>query len=561
MGMSSAGKSRTAGKEAFSAMAVRVADEVIDENWDRRLEGLLAAGAYRNLAVAALYEHALRRGEALLADGGPLAIETGEHTGRSPKDKFLVRDASTEDAVDWGAVNQPIDASTFDALLDRVINHLRRRDRFVEDLFACADPAYRLRVRVVSEFAGHALFARNLFVVPSDEERAQRAEPEFTVLHAPSLKTVPSRDGTRSDVTIALDLSRRIVLIAGTRYAGEIKKSIFSALQYLLPVRGIATMHCSCNEGPNGDSALFFGLSGTGKTTLSTDPSRTLIGDDEHGWSDDGVFNFEGGSYAKVINLSADAEPDIFRATHRFGTVLENVVLDPANRRPKLDDGSLTENTRAAFPISFIDNATTRGTTTHPSNFLLLTADAFGVLPPVAKLSHEQALYYFLSGYTSKLAGTERGVDEPEATFSAGFGLPFLPLDPVRYAELLGDRIRRHQPAVWLVNTGWTGGPYGTGHRISIEHTRTIVRAILEGHLAAERCEADPILGLAVPINCPGVPSDELRPRESWQDVGDYDRTATRLALSFERNFRQFADRVDAAVAKAGPRVIRDAAT
>ncbi|MGH2562797.1 MAG: phosphoenolpyruvate carboxykinase (ATP) [Thermomicrobiales bacterium] len=522
-------------------------------DWDRRLRTLVGAGAHQNLAVGALYEHALRRGEALLADGGALAIETGEHTGRSPDDKFIVRDATTEDTVDWGSVNQPIASEAFDALLDRMIGYLLRRERFVEDLFACADPIYRLRVRVVSECAGHALFARNLFIVPTQEERARGLEPEFTVLHAPSFRTDPARDGTRSDVTIALDLSRRIVLIAGTRYAGEIKKSIFTALQYLLPVRGVATMHCSCNEGPNGDAALFFGLSGTGKTTLSTDPNRTLIGDDEHGWSDDGVFNFEGGSYAKVINLSSDAEPDIYRASHRFGTVLENVVLDPVSRRPLLDDDSLTENTRAAFPISFIENATTRGTTGHPTNIVLLTADAFGVLPPVARLTTEQAMYYFLSGYTSKLAGTERGVDEPEATFSACFGLPFLPLDPVRYAELLGERIRRHEPAVWLVNTGWTGGPHGTGHRMSIAHTRAIVWAVVDGQLADVPTDTEPFFGLAVPASCPDVPTDVLKPRESWPDPEAYDRRAAQLARSFERNFRQFADQVDPAVASAGP--------
>ena len=511
--------------------------------------------ANRNLGPAALYEHALRRGEGRLAATGPLVVDTGEHTGRSPRDKFVVQDDATAD-VWWGDVNQPLPPATFDALCRAVVDHLDHHELFVQDLYACADQAYRLRVRVVSTSAWHALFARNLFIVPTAKERAadEGREPDFTVLHAPDLSADPSLDGLRSETAIAVDFAQRLILIAGTAYAGEIKKSIFGVLQYLLPHRDVATMHCSANMGTDGDVALFFGLSGTGKTTLSTDPARILIGDDEHGWSDRGVFNFEGGSYAKTIDLSAEAEPDIFRATHRFGTVLENVAIDPDTRELRLDDDRLTENTRAAFPLAFIDNATTSGQGDHPRNVLMLTADAFGVLPPVARLTLDQALYYFLSGYTSKLAGTERGVDEPEATFSACFGAPFLPLPPVRYADLLGERLQRHAPDVWLVNTGWSGGRHGTGDRISIAHTRAIVHATVEGKLAEVPTTPDPIFGLAIPTACPGVPPDILDPRASWDDAHAYDAMARRLARAFARNFAKFADEVSPTVAAAGPR-------
>ena len=533
--------------------ATAPADRVTDHSPLNRT-GTTWTTAHRNLGAAALYEHALRRGEGRLAATGPFVVETGEHTGRSPRDKFVVQDETTAD-VWWGEVNQPLPPATFEALRDAVVDHLNHHDLFVQDLYACADPVYRLRVRVVSTGAWHALFARNLFIVPTAAERAadEGRQPDFTILHAPDLSADPSLDGLRSETAIVVNFGERLVLIAGTAYAGEIKKSIFGVLQYLLPRRGVATMHCSANMGPGGDVALFFGLSGTGKTTLSTDPSRTLIGDDEHGWSDRGVFNFEGGSYAKTINLSAEAEPDIFRATHHFGTILENVVLDPDTRELRLDDDRLTENTRAAFPLAFIDNATTSGLGDHPRNVLMLTADAFGVLPPVARLTADQALYYFLSGYTSKLAGTERGVDDPEATFSACFGAPFLPLPPVRYAELLGERLRRHEPAVWLVNTGWSGGRHGTGDRISIAHTRAIVHAIVEGKLADVPTAPEPIFGLAIPAACPGVPSDILDPRAAWDDADAYDATARRLARAFARNFGQFADEVPASVADAGP--------
>lgn len=515
-----------------------------------------ARAVHRNLSVPQLYEHAIRRGEAMLAATGPLAVTTGEHTGRSPKDKFVVREPGFEDEVWWGEVNQPLPEERFDPLLQQLGSYLGERELFVQDLYAVADPRYRLRVRLITESAWHALFARNLFIVPTPKQILADVgtKPDFTIVHAPCLRLDPERDGVRSSTAIVTSFGRGLILIAGTEYAGEIKKSIFSALQFSLPREGIATMHCSANAGPAGDVALFFGLSGTGKTTLSTDPTRTLIGDDEHGWTDDGVFNFEGGSYAKTINLSEAAEPDIYRASKRFGTVLENVVLDPETREIVFEDESLTENTRAAFPLGFIENATTRGTGDHPKHLLLLTADAFGVLPPVARLTADQALYYYLLGYTSKLAGTERGVDEPEATFSACFGSPFLSLPPVRYAELLGERIRQHAPACWLVNTGWIGGQYGTGERISIAQTRAIVRAILGGELDKVECDPDPIFGLAIPRECPGVPGEVLRPRDSWSDPAAYDAAATKLAREFNQDFLQYADQVPTAVAAAGPR-------
>ncbi len=509
---------------------------------------------HRNLSVPQLYEHALRRGEGTLTAAGALAVTTGEHTGRSPKDKFVVDEPAAE-GVWWGEVNQPLSPDVYETIRSRVVSYLGERELFVQDLAAGADPEYRIRVRLVTEGAWHALFARNLFIVPEAAELAAAAtnEPDFTVLHAPCLRLDPARDGSRSETVIVTSFARREIIIAGTEYAGEIKKSIFGVMQYLLPRREIATMHCSANAGSDGDVALFFGLSGTGKTTLSTDPTRTLLGDDEHGWSERGIFNFEGGSYAKTIDLSAEAEPDIYGACHRFGTVLENVMLDPATREIRFDDDSLTENTRAAFPLGFIEHAAANGVGAHPRHVILLTADAFGVLPPVARLSPEQTLYHYLSGYTSKLAGTERGVDEPEATFSACFGSPFLALPPVRYADLLGERLRQHAPACWLINTGWTGGPYGTGNRIAIAHTRAIVHAILAGDLDTVPTETDPIFGLAIPRECPGVPSAVLRPRDTWLDSAAYDRTAKELARAFADNFSQYTDMVPARVSTAGP--------
>ena len=507
-----------------------------------------------DLAAPHLYEHALRRGEGALTATGALRVTTGDHTGRSPKDKFVIREPAA-DAVWWGDVNQPMESDVFDAIRRRITAHLGEREIFVQDLIAGADPEYRIRVRLISDSAWHALFARNLFIVPAagaavdDPDR----DPVYTILHAPTLLLDPERDGSHSSTAIVISFARREILIAGTEYAGEIKKAIFSVLQYLLPRRGVATMHCSASVGADGDVALFFGLSGTGKTTLSTDPTRTLLGDDEHGWTERGVFNFEGGSYAKTIGLSEAAEPDIHRACHRFGTVLENVMLDPGTREILFDDDSLTENTRAAFPLSFIDHASSRGIGGHPNHLILLTADAFGVLPPVARLTPEQALYYYLSGYTAKLAGTENGVDAPEATFSACFGSPFLTLPPVRYAELLSDRIREHAPACWLVNTGWTGGPYGVGERIAIADTRAIVRAILSGALAEVMTEPDPVFGLMIPRECPGVAPSLLQPRTTWPEGAGYDVSARRLAGAFTKNFHQYAEDVPLAVSSAGP--------
>ncbi len=525
--------------------AVRVGSR--DSN-DARLDALVAK-ANVQLGAAPLYEHAVRQGEGRLAATGPLVVSTGKHTGRSPLDKYVVDDEETGPRVWWGDVNQRMSPHHFAALFEEVVTYLERRQLFVEHLKAGADPRYELPVRVITDQAWAALFARNLFIVPEGEPGVAG----FTVLHAPGFLAAPDRYGVRSETVVALDITRRVVVICGTEYAGEIKKSIFTVLQYLLPHRGVATMHCSANIGAAGDVALFFGLSGTGKTTLSTDPGRTLIGDDEHGWSDHGIFNFEGGSYAKVINLSEQNEPDIWRAAHRFGTVLENVVIDPRTRQIRPDDDSLTENTRAAFPLSYIDNASTEGLAGHPRHILFLTADAFGVLPPVAKLTRDQALFWYLSGYTSKLAGTERGVDEPEATFSACFGSPFLPLPPIAYADLLGSQIDTHQPDLWLVNTGWSGGTYGTGERMPIALTRAIVRAILNGSLSDQEVEIDPVFGFRVPAAGADLPSAVLQPRLAWSDGEAYDRTAARLARAILRNFRQFVSEVSPAIASAGP--------
>jgi phosphoenolpyruvate carboxykinase (ATP) len=508
---------------------------------------------FTDLSVSELYEHAIRRGEGLLAQGGALAIETGPHTGRSPRDKFVVRDDATAASVAWGDVNQPMSAETFSLLEARLRAHLAERDCFTQELAARSGTDRMLGVRLVTESPAHALFASNLLLTRA-RSGAAVVDGEVTILHAPSFRADPRRDGTRAETVSALDLARCVILIAGTRYAGEIKKAVFTLLQYLLPQEGIATMHCSANQGEDGRVALLFGLSGTGKTTLSTDPSRVLIGDDEHGWGDAGIFNFEGGSYAKVINLDPAAEPDIFRATGRFGTVLENVVLDPETRAPQFANDALAENSRAAFPISFLGNASDAGVGGHPATIIFLTADAFGVLPPVARMTPEQALYHFLSGYTARVAGTERGVHAPDAVFSPCFGAPFLPLPPTRYADLLGERIRAHGPSLWLVNTGWCNGPYGTGERIAISATRAIVRAIVEGTLAEVATEPDPFFGLNLPVTCPGVPSDLLRPWLGWGDANAYAQSARQLAARFQENFAQFAGEVDPAVAAAGPR-------
>jgi phosphoenolpyruvate carboxykinase (ATP) len=509
---------------------------------------------YWNLGTAELYEHAIRRDEGILAVDGPIVCRTGAHTGRSPNDKFIVKEPSSEKQIAWGKVNRPLSVDQFDALKRDIVAHVADRELYVQDLYAGADPAYRLPVRFVQELAWQNLFVRNLFIVPPSGDLASFA-PQFTVITAPSFRANPDRHGTRSDVAIVANMATREVLIAGTSYAGENKKSIFTILNYLLPLQGVLSMHCSANIGKSGDTALFFGLSGTGKTTLSSDPDRQLIGDDEHGWSDRGVFNFEGGCYAKMIRLSRDAEPQIYATTRRFGTVLENVVVDPATRSLNFDDASLTENTRGAYPIDFIDNAVMSGMGGHPQNIVMLTADAFGVLPPIARLSPEAAMYHFLSGYTAKVAGTEKGVKDPSATFSTCFGAPFLPLNPNVYARGLGERIARHQARVWLVNTGWTGGAFGVGSRMSIGHTRAMIAAALSGALDNVQYQRHPIFNLEMPTMCPGVPSDVLDPRGTWADKAAYDVQARKLATMFVDNFKTFEADVDRKVIEAGPRV------
>ncbi len=505
-----------------------------------------------NLSTPVLYEHAIRRGEGQLAAEGPLVCRTGAHTGRSPNDKFMVKEPSSEGHIAWGKVNKPVDAAQFDALKRDMLAHLADRDLFVQDLYAGADPQYRLSVRFVQELAWQNLFVRNLFIIPAPGDLADFA-PQFTVITAPGFRAQPDRHGVRSDVAVVVNIATREVLIAGTSYAGENKKSIFTVLNYLLPLQGVLSMHCSANVGKAGDTALFFGLSGTGKTTLSSDPQRRLIGDDEHGWSDTGVFNFEGGCYAKMIRLSEEAEPQIFETTRRFGTVLENVVLNAESRGLLLDDASLTENTRGAYPIEFIDNAVPSGMGGHPANIVMLTADAFGVLPPIARLSAEGAMYHFLSGYTAKVAGTEKGVKDPSATFSTCFGAPFLPLNPNVYARGLGERIARHQSRVWLVNTGWTGGAFGVGSRMSIGHTRAMIGAALSGALEKVQYHRHPIFNLDMPASCPDVPSEVLDPRRTWADPAAYDAQAKKLAAMFVENFKTFAGDVDRAVVDAGP--------
>ncbi len=506
-----------------------------------------------NLVPAGLYEEAIRRGEGSVAEGGPLVMLTGEHTGRSPNDKFIVRDAATESQVDWGNVNRPLKAEHFDRVHEKVVRHLSERDLFVADCYGGADPAYRLRVRVVTEHAWHALFARTMFIRVPFAEQAD-FQPDFTILHAPTLTTNPETDGTRTGTFILVNFAKRLVLIGGTSYAGEIKKSVFSILNYLLPPKGVLPMHCSANIGKRGDTAIFFGLSGTGKTTLSADSSRTLIGDDEHGWADNGIFNFEGGCYAKVIKLSPEAEPEIYATTRMFGTVLENTVLDHATRRLNLDDALYTENTRACYPVDYIPNMALDGRGGHPQNVIMLTADAFGVLPPVSQLTAEQAMYHFLSGYTARVAGTEKGVKEPQATFSACFGGPFMARHPSVYAKLLGEKIARHGSKCWLVNTGWSGGGFGVGERMKIAHTRAMIRAILEGKLASAPFATHPNFGVRMPEACPDVPADVLNPKNTWRDKAAYDAAAREVAKRFETNFAKFEPFVDGKIKAAAIR-------
>jgi phosphoenolpyruvate carboxykinase (ATP) len=497
----------------------------------------------RNLGTAALVQMAVRDGEGSLVADGALATTTGPYTGRSPKDRFLVDHPTVSTAIDWGDVNQPFEARQLDRLWADARAHVRGRDLFVQDLHAGADPSYRLRVRVITETAWHSLFARNMFLVPA-KGAVRSFKPDFTVVQLPSLRARPERHGTRSQAAIVVDLERRAVLICGTYYAGEIKKSIFSVLNYLLPDQGVLPMHCSANVGPGGDVAIFFGLSGTGKTTLSADSNRQLIGDDEHGWGPRGIFNFEGGCYAKVIRLSAEHEPEIFAASTRFGAILENVVVDPLTGTVDLDDDSLTENTRASYPLRFIPNASDTGVAGQPKHIVMLTADAFGVLPPISRLSPEQAMYHFLSGYTARVGGTEAGVNEPQATFSACFGAPFLPRRPSVYAKMLGELMHRHQVDCWLVNTGWSGGPYGTGERIHLPHTRAMLQAALDGTLRDVPMREHPQFRLAMPTKCPGVPDDVLDPRSTWADGAAYDAAARAVAGRFAANFRQFEGQV-----------------
>jgi phosphoenolpyruvate carboxykinase (ATP) len=515
-------------------------------------EGIVSDRIRWNLTAAELYEEAARRREGLIAAHGPLTCQTGAHTGRSPNDKFIVREPSSEANIAWDKANQPMELAQFDLLHRDLLDSLAGKELFVLDCYAGADPAYRLPIRVVNEYAWHNLFCRNLFI--DDPAAAAAADPGFTIIDSPSFRADPQRHGTHSDVAIALNFAKKLVLIARTAYAGEMKKSIFSVLNYLLPLQNVMAMHCSANVGARGDVALFFGLSGTGKTTLSSDPERRLIGDDEHGWSERGVFNFEGGCYAKTIRLSAEAEPQIYATTRRFGTVLENVVIDPASRALDLDDDRVTENTRAAYPISFIDNAVPSGQAGHPRNVIMLTADAFGVLPPVARLTPEGAMYHFLSGYTAKVAGTERGVVEPKATFSTCFAGPFLPLPPSRYATLLGEKIAKHNASVWLLNTGWTGGAYGAGARMKIAYTRAMIRAILSGALDTAAYERDPVFNVDVPTGCPDVPAHVLKPRTTWADGSAYDLQAAKLARMFDENFGRFRAGVTPGVIAAGPR-------
>ena len=526
-----------------------------ESRMDLTKQGLAPTGVVHwNLIAPELFQAAARRNEGEFADMGPFVAVTSPHTGRSPNDKFVVQEPSSEKDVDWGKVNQPMSVEHYHALVADVRKHLNGvNELFVEDLYCGADPAYRLSVRYISPNAWHMAFVRNMFIRPELSD-LPTFDPNFTVLHAPEYEAEPARHGTKSSTFIVLNIADRTILIGGTRYAGELKKAMFTVMNYLLPKQDVFPMHCSANIGKEGDTALFFGLSGTGKTTLSADPHRGLIGDDEHGWSSDGIFNFEGGCYAKVINLSPESEPDIYRTTQMFGTVLENVVLDPATKKVRFADQSITENTRASYPLHYIRNYVEGGRGGHPRNVILLTADAFGVLPPIAKLSPQQAMYFFLSGYTAKVAGTERGVKEPQPTFSACFGAAFLVWPAVKYAKMLGHLLKEHQSNTWLINTGWTGGPYGKGKRIKLSYTRTIAKAALAGELDKVKTQKDPVFGLAVPTEIPGVPPEVLNPRTTWADPNAYDEQAKKLATMFRENFAKFGT-IDAAIRNAGPKV------
>jgi phosphoenolpyruvate carboxykinase (ATP) len=506
-----------------------------------------------NLNPSELYEHAIQNEEGDLTKDYALRVLTGNFTGRSPDDRFIVEESSSKDEIDWGKFNRPATPGVFENLHKKMVNHLQGRKLYVKDLYAGADPMYRLNVRVVSEAAYHALFAHNMFIRPEPEQLTNH-DPQFTVLAAPNFKADPASDGTRSSTFILCSFEKKLILIGGTLYSGEVKKAIFSVLNYLLPKRNVMAMHCSANMDHSGNTAIFFGLSGTGKTTLSSDTNRILIGDDEHGWSDDGIFNFEGGCYAKTINLSKEHEPLIYNASKMPGTILENVVLD-RDREPDFHDSSLTQNTRCAYPIHYIPNASRKGMGGHPDHIFFLTADAFGVLPPISRLTPEQAMYHFISGYTAKIAGTERGVTEPRATFSACFGAPFMPLHPTVYAELLAGKIRTYNAQVWLVNTGWTRGPYGVGNRIKLRYTRNMLNEALKGNLDDVDYQAEPVFGLYIPARVDGVPTEILNPRNTWKDKDAYDNKSKMLADMFCDNFKEFQTAASRELVSAGPRV------
>ncbi|MGH8014926.1 MAG: phosphoenolpyruvate carboxykinase (ATP) [Candidatus Zixiibacteriota bacterium] len=509
---------------------------------------------YWNLSVEALTEEVIFRCEGNLAYMGPVVVNTGQHTARAAQDKFIVKNPASEKNIWWGDYNRPFDPAKFDQIQKKLQLHVKGRDLFVQDCYGGADPKYRLKVRVITEYAWHSLFAKSLFISPASREELKDFEPEFTVVSIPSFQADPEIDGTRTQTFIIPNFEKKICLIGNTGYGGEIKKTIFTVLNYHLPLKGVLSMHCSANVGPKGDSALFFGLSGTGKTTLSADPKRRLIGDDEHGWSDNGVFNFEGGCYAKVINLSAEAEPQIYACTQRFGTILENVVFDPITRKLDLTDKSITENTRGAYPLDYIDNAQPEKMAGHPKNIILLTCDASGVMPPIAKLSPEQAVYHFISGYTSKVGGTEIGLGaEPKVTFSTCFGAPFMVHQPSKYAEMLRQKIAKHKVNCWLVNTGWTGGPFGVGKRMSIQHTRTLLNLALDGELLNVEYATDPVFRFQVPQSADGVPKSVLNPAESWKDKGDYNRRYRNLAEMFSKNFEKYKDGCPKEIVEAGP--------
>jgi phosphoenolpyruvate carboxykinase (ATP) len=511
---------------------------------------------YWNLPTEALYEEIIFRNEAQLSQLGPVVVNTGKHTARAANDKFIVREATTQDNIWWGEYNRPYSTQKFDDLYGRLQGFLQGRDLFVQDCYGGADENYRLPVRIITELAWHSLFARNMFIKPKTNEEYRRHVPEFTVICVPSFKSFPQMDTTPTSTFIVLNFDQRLCIIGNTGYGGEIKKSIFTVLNYLLPLQGIMTMHCSANIGKMGDTAIFFGLSGTGKTTLSADPNRGLIGDDEHGWSDEGVFNFEDGCYAKVIGLSPSAEPEIYACTRRFGTILENVVYDPVTRIIDLDDDTFTENTRASYPLDYIANAIPEKTGGHPRNIVFLTCDASGVMPPIAKLTPDQALYHFISGYTAKVGGTEIGLgEEPEITFSACFGAPFMVLPPAFYADLLKKKILHYNVDCWLVNTGWVGGPYGIGKRISIRYTRDLLNSALNGELKDVEYYTDPIFGFQVPKRCPGIPESVLYPASSWHDEAAYMKRYRGLGARFIDNFKKFADSVPSEVVKAGPKI------